>query len=48
MMMIVRRNKGGTKLMERLNMIVISAAGAYQNRPPPVIRAPLSESEKPI
>jgi hypothetical protein len=48
MIVIVRRNNGGTKPLERLNMIVISAAGAYQNRPAPVIRAPLSESEKPI
>jgi hypothetical protein len=45
MIVIVRRNNGGTKPLERQNMIVISATGAYQNRPSPVIRAPLSESE---
>jgi hypothetical protein len=45
---IVRRNNGGTKPVGRLNAIVISAAGAYQNSPAPDIRPPLSESEKPI
>ena len=43
---IVRRNNGGTKPVGRLNAIVISAAGAYQNSPAPDIRPPLSESEK--
>jgi hypothetical protein len=48
MIVIVRRNNGGTKPVRRLNVIIISAAGAYQNRPAPDIRPPLSESEKPI
>jgi hypothetical protein len=48
MIVIVRRNKVGTKPVGRVDMIVISAAGAYQNRPAPDIRPPLSESEKPI
>jgi hypothetical protein len=48
MIVIVRRNNGGTKPVQRLNVIIISAAGAYQNRPAPDIRPPLSESEKPI
>jgi hypothetical protein len=48
MIVIVRRNNGGTKPVQRLNVIIISGAGAYQNRPAPDIRPPLSESEKPI
>jgi hypothetical protein len=48
MIVIVRRNKGGTKPLKRLDMIAISTTGAYQNRPARVIRAPLSESEKRI
>jgi hypothetical protein len=46
MIVIVRRNNGGTKPLDRLNGIAVTAAEAHRKRPAPVIRVPLSESEK--